>query len=62
MSRRLLGRIQPPIQWVSGALSQAMKWSGREALVDHSHPSIAEVKNDEAVRQLRTGTILPHLQ
>jgi hypothetical protein len=34
---------QPPIQSVPGALSVAVKRSGREA--DHSPPSSAEVKN-----------------
>jgi hypothetical protein len=37
-----LGPIQPPIQWVSGALSLAVKRTGREA--DHSTPCSAEVK------------------
>jgi hypothetical protein len=34
--------VQPPIQWVPGALSQGVKRAGREA--DHSPPSSAEVK------------------
>jgi hypothetical protein len=42
-SRTALGPIQPPIQWVAGALSLGVKWPGREA--DHSPPSSAEVKN-----------------
>jgi hypothetical protein len=33
---------QPPIQWVPGALSLAVKWPGRAA--DHSPPFSAEVK------------------
>jgi hypothetical protein len=33
---------QPPIQWVPGDLSMAVKWPGPEA--DHSLPSSAEVK------------------
>jgi hypothetical protein len=33
---------QPPIQWVLGAVSLGVKWSGCEA--DHSPPSSAEVK------------------
>jgi hypothetical protein len=37
-----LGSTQPPIQWVPGALSPGVKWSGREA--DHSLPASAEVK------------------
>jgi hypothetical protein len=42
-SRETLGLIQPPIQWVSGVLSQTVKWPKRET--DHSPPSIAVVKN-----------------
>jgi hypothetical protein len=42
-SRTALGPTQPPIQWVPGALSMGVKWSGREA--DHSPPSSAEVKS-----------------
>jgi hypothetical protein len=42
-SRPFLGPTQPPIQWVSRALSLGVKWPGREA--DHSPPSSAEVKN-----------------
>jgi hypothetical protein len=34
--------MQPPIQWVPGALSPGVKRSGRE--VDHSPPASAEVK------------------
>jgi hypothetical protein len=41
-SRPVLGPTQPPIQWVSGALSLGVKRPGREA--DHSPPSSAEVK------------------
>jgi len=33
--RPALGSTHPPIQWVSGALSPGVKWSGRET--DHSH-------------------------
>jgi hypothetical protein len=33
---------RPPIQWVPGALSQEVKWPGREA--GHSPPASAEVK------------------
>jgi hypothetical protein len=43
VSRPALGPIQPPIQWLSGALSPGVKRLGREA--DHSPPSSAEVKN-----------------
>jgi hypothetical protein len=38
-----LGPTQPPIQWIPGALSLGVKWSGREA--DHSPPSSAEIKD-----------------
>jgi hypothetical protein len=38
-----LGPIQPPIQWVSGAVSMGVKRPGREA--EHLPPSSAEVKN-----------------
>jgi hypothetical protein len=37
-----MGPTQPPIQWVPGALSVAVKRPGREA--DHPRPSISEVK------------------
>jgi hypothetical protein len=37
------GALQPPIQWVPGALSLGVKRPGREAT--HSPPSSAEVKN-----------------
>jgi hypothetical protein len=45
MSRRLWGpsSLQPPIQWVPGALFLAVKRPRLEA--DHSPPSSAEVKN-----------------
>jgi hypothetical protein len=42
-SRPGLGPIQPPIQWVPGALSLGIKRPGHEA--DHSLPSSVEVKN-----------------
>jgi hypothetical protein len=41
-SRPALGPIQPPIEWVPGALSLGVKRPGREA--DHSPPTSAEVK------------------
>jgi hypothetical protein len=41
-SRTALGRTQPPIQWVPGALSLWVKRPGREA--DNSPPSSAEAK------------------
>jgi hypothetical protein len=40
-SRPVLGPTQSPIQWVPGALSLGVKWTGREA--DHSPPTSAEV-------------------
>jgi len=46
MSRPALGPIQPPIQWVLGALSLGVKRPGREA--DHSPPSSAEVNNAQS--------------
>jgi len=42
-SKPALKPIQPPIQWVIGALSLGVKRAVREA--DHSLPSCAEVKN-----------------
>jgi hypothetical protein len=42
-SRPVLGPTQPPVQWVTGALSLGIKRQDREA--DHSPPSSAEVKN-----------------
>jgi hypothetical protein len=36
-SKLALGRTQPPVQWVSEALSPRIKCPGRE--VDHSPPS-----------------------
>jgi hypothetical protein len=41
-SRTVLWPTQPPIQWVTGALSLGVKRPGHEA--DHSPPSSAEVK------------------
>jgi hypothetical protein len=41
-SRTALRPAQPPIQWVTGALSLGVKRPVREA--DHSPPSSAEVK------------------
>jgi hypothetical protein len=42
-SRVVLGLTQPPIQWVTCAISLGVMWSGREA--DHSSPTSAYVKN-----------------
>jgi hypothetical protein len=42
LSRPVLEPIQPPIQWVLGALSPEVKWQEREA--DHSPLTSAEVK------------------
>jgi hypothetical protein len=41
-SRPALGPTQPPSQWVPGALSPGVKWSGCEA--DHSAKTSAKVK------------------
>jgi hypothetical protein len=41
-SRTALGHTQPPIQWVTGALSLGVKRPEREA--DHSSPFSSEVK------------------
>jgi hypothetical protein len=49
-SRPALGPTQPPIQWVSGAISSEVKQPGREA--DHSPQSSAEVKNGRAILPL----------
>jgi hypothetical protein len=42
-SRPTLGSTQPPMQWVSAAISPEVKRPGREA--DHSFPSGAKIKN-----------------
>jgi len=42
-TRPALGSTQPPIKWISEALSLGVKQPGREA--DHSPPSSAEVEN-----------------
>jgi hypothetical protein len=42
-SRTALRPTQPPIQWVTGALSSGLKVPGREA--DHSPPFSAEIKD-----------------
>jgi hypothetical protein len=42
-TRPAVGPTQPPIQWVSGALSLGVERQGREA--GHSPPSSAEVKS-----------------
>jgi hypothetical protein len=42
-SRPVLRPIQPPIQWVPGALPPGVKMTGREA--HHSPPTSAEIKN-----------------
>jgi hypothetical protein len=48
--RLTLGPTQPPIQWITGALSPEVKWLGREG--DHSLPTSAGVKNGGAVPPL----------
>jgi hypothetical protein len=55
VSRPALGPIQPPIQWVLGALSLGVKRKGREA--DHLPPSSAEVNNGGDIHPL---PIRPH--
>jgi hypothetical protein len=47
MFRPALGPTQPPIQWISGALSPGVERLGREP--DHSPPSCAEVKDGGAI-------------
>jgi hypothetical protein len=49
-SRAAQGSAQPPIQWVSGAVSPGVKRPGREA--DNSPPSSADVKNCGAIPPL----------
>jgi hypothetical protein len=41
-SRMALGSTHPPLQWVQGALSLAVKWPGHEA--EHSPPSSTKIK------------------
>jgi hypothetical protein len=40
--RPVLGRTQPPIQWIPGSRSPRVKWPGREA--DQSPKTSSEVK------------------
>jgi hypothetical protein len=47
---------QPPIQWVTGAVPQGVKWPRREA--NHSPPSSTEVKNGWLVGWL-VGWFIP---
>jgi hypothetical protein len=49
-SRPPLGPTEPPIQWVSGAVSSGVKRQGREA--EHSPSSSAEAKNGGAIPSL----------
>jgi hypothetical protein len=49
-SRQALGSTQPPIQWVPGALSPAVKRPGRQA--DHSPPASAEIKKSGSIPPL----------
>jgi hypothetical protein len=44
VSNPALGPTHSPIQWVPRGFKPDLKWLGREP--DHSHPSIAEVKNE----------------
>jgi hypothetical protein len=41
-SRPALGLTEPHLQWIAGALSLGVKWSGRDAY--HSPPSSVEVR------------------
>jgi hypothetical protein len=60
VSRSTLGPTQPPIQWVSGALSLRVEWPEREA--NHLPPYSAEGKEcvelylHSVVLKLSTGT------
>jgi hypothetical protein len=49
-SRTALGPIQPPVQWIPGALSLGVKRPGREA--DHSPPYSSDVKNAWSIHPL----------
>jgi hypothetical protein len=49
-SRPALVLTQPPIQWVTGAISLVLKWPGREP--DQSPPSSAEFKNAKTISPL----------
>jgi hypothetical protein len=49
-SRPPLKTIQPPIQWIAGALPLGIEQPGRET--DHSPPVSAEVKNVGAIPPL----------
>jgi hypothetical protein len=58
-----LGPTQPPIQWVTGALSLGVRRPGREAY--HSPPSSAEVKNGwscTSTPPIRHGVVLNEAQ
>jgi hypothetical protein len=61
VSGQALESTQPPIQWVTGALSLGIKRPGREA--EHSPPSSAKVNNTPSWRGIQfkkgTGTTLP---
>lgn len=48
----VLEPIQPPVQWVTGALSPGIKRMGREA--EHELTSSAEVKNGGDIPPLPT--------
>jgi predicted membrane protein len=51
-----LGHTQPPIQWVTGALSPEVKRPRREA--DHSLPPVSR-HHDVVLNELSTGPTLP---
>jgi hypothetical protein len=54
LSRTALGPTQPPIQWVSGALSLGVKRPGREA--DRSQCSVV-IKNFASTSHRRCHTV-----
>jgi hypothetical protein len=50
VSRSVLGPMQPPIKLVTAALSQGVKWPGRED--DRPPPSAADIKKCRALPPL----------
>jgi hypothetical protein len=49
-STPILKATKPPVQWISGIISQAVKWAGHE--FDNKPPSSSEVKKDGALPPL----------